>query len=348
MEKLEMIKDGLTFDDVLLEPRYSEIKTRSLIDLSVKIDKLNKTMKHPIIPANMKTIIGYQMARAVYLSGGLGLLHRFISVDEQLNILHKLQEEFNESVWSFLGFSVGVKSEDNLEVDYLVARGAKILCIDVAHGHSKLCIDMCEYISNMYPHVLLIAGNVATYNGAYSLWAAGADIVKVGVGPGSLCTTRIETGNGVPQLSALMEASQSLKKIEASSHHSSKQRLIISDGGIKNAGDTVKALCLSDMVMVGNVFAGCEETPGEILTIDGRSYKEYVGSSTHKANHIEGVAAIVPSKGSFKNILTKMLEGIQSGCSYQGVNHVMKLKDNPVFIKITTSGLRESHPHDVI
>lgn len=347
-----MIKEGLTFDDVLLEPKYSQLKTRSNIDTSLYIKKLDVQIKHPIIPANMKTIMGYNMAKAVYLSGGLGLIHRFMPLEEQINIVKKLEKEFNDpKVWSHLGFSIGVKKEDKTNVDLLIQEhGAKILCIDIAHGHSKLCTDMCEYIAAYWDNVLLIAGNVATDGGAYDLWSAGADIVKVGVGPGSLCTTRVETGNGVPQLSALIDAAEAKNAVSSVRRggNDGKQRLIISDGGIKNAGDIVKALCFADMVMVGNMFAGCEETPGESLTIDGRTYKEYVGSSTHKANHIEGVAAIVPAKGSFKVILTKMIEGVQSGCSYQGVNSVAALKNNPVFIRITGAGLRESHAHDVI
>lgn len=349
-----LIKEGLTFDDVLLVPRHSEITTRSLVSTKVKLPKVNTEVSHPIIPANMKTIIDYPMAEAVYNSGGLAILHRFISLEKQLAILAELEIKFGKDVWNRVGFSIGVKTEDISNVERLVKAGAKILCIDIAHGDSDLCFKMCEYIEYHHPLILLIAGNVATGRAAADLWYSGADIVKVGVGPGSLCTTRIETGNGVPQLTALIEAYEAKEEVEShyqrigGSISGEKNCLIISDGGIKNTGDIVKALCFADMVMIGNMFAGCEETPGEVLTIDGRKYKEYVGSSTHKTNHIEGVAAIVPAKGSFKVILTKMLEGIQSGCSYQGVNDIGKLRNNPTFIKITGAGLRESHAHDVI
>lgn len=351
-----MIQDGITFDDVILEPKYSRLKTRSDVDLSVILPKINTIVKHPIIPSNMKTIINYEMSVEVIKNGGIGILHRFMPLYDQINILTKLQETFNKmvyrdiNVWSRIGFSIGVKVEDYEVVKKLVEAGVKIICIDVAHGHSKLCIDMCEYIANNYPDILLIAGNVATDSGAYELWSAGADIVKVGIGPGSLCTTRIETGNGVPQLTALMNAVEA--RNAASSMRNGKKdnvtRLIISDGGVKNAGDATKALCFADMVMTGNIFAGCEESPGEILNIDGRQYKEYVGSSTHKANHIEGVAALVPAKNNFGIILTKLLEGIKSGCSYQGVDNLKDLKSNPVFIRMSGASLKESHPHDVI
>lgn len=343
------IKEGLCFDDVLLEPKKSEIKSRSDVDNSIFINKLGTTIEHPIIPANMKTIIGYDMAEAIYCSGGLGLLHRFMNIDDQILIVKQLENKFGTNVWSHIGFSVGVKPEDYVHVKKLAKSGARILCIDVAHGHSQLCIEMCEFIAGSHPDILLIAGNVATDSGAYDLWSVGADIVKVGVGPGSLCTTRIETGNGVPQLSALIDVFEARRAAATifKGGTDKKQRLIISDGGIKNAGDIVKALCFADMVMIGNMFAGCEETPGEIVNIKGNSYKEYVGSSTHKANHIEGVAAIVPAKGSFKLILTKLMDGVRSGCSYQGVNNLQDLKKNPQFLRMTGAGLRESHAHDV-
>jgi IMP dehydrogenase len=212
---------------------------------------------------------------------------------------------------------------------------------------------MISWIKSKHPDMFVIAGNVATGEGARRLWTAGADVVKVGVGPGSLCTTRIETGNGVPQLTALMDVSEvqrQLNELERTKYPNEKKRVFpfIADGGIKSAGDIVKALCFADMVMVGNMFAGCEEAPGDRIIIDRVSYKKYVGSSTHKTNHIEGVAALVPYKGAVSEILTKLREGLVSGCSYQGAHNLEELKDNPVFIRITNAGLKESHPHDVI
>jgi IMP dehydrogenase len=194
--------------------------------------------------------------------------------------------------------------------------------------------------------VLLIAGNVATEEGAESLWLAGADVVKVGVGSGSICTTRIETGNGVPQLSAIMYANAAKQRVE-SKLEGSRNIYFISDGGIKIPADICKALCFADMVMAGNIFAGTDEAPGDIIDIDGHAYKSYVGSSTHKDSRKEGVEALVPYKGPTEKILTRFLEGLQSCCSYQGVSKVRELKINPKFVRITNSGLIESHPHDV-
>ena len=358
------IREGLTFDDVLLVPRHSKINSRSNVDTSIVLPKGFK-FSHPIIPANMKTVTGFEMAKAVADSGGLAILHRFMPLEEQLDIANKfvlMSQDGPVDYVRHVSYSIGVKKEDYEAVKAFAQVGcAKILCVDIAHGDSDMCLKMCEFISKEYPEVLLIAGNVATAAGARNLWDAGADVVKVGIGPGSLCTTRVETGNGVPQLTALMDIWES--KLWSTTKHDllkemwpdielknkiKKPVAVIADGGIKNAGDCVKALCFADMVMAGNAFAGAVESPGMSIQIDGKFYKEYVGSSTHKTNHVEGVAAIVPTKGRFQDILTRMMEGIKSGCSYQGCNNLNELKENPEFVKITNAGLKESHPHDVV
>jgi len=347
-----MIREGLTFDDVLLVPKYSTVKSRSTdVDISVKWGKLS--FAHPVIPANMKTVTGMEMAYEIIKSGGLAILHRFMSPQEQVDIAEDIIDNFGPDHFAV---SIGVKAHDREYVDRFYDVGVRIMCIDIAHGDSSLCEEMAKWVKEKHSDIFLIAGNVATGDGARHLWEAGADVVKVGVGPGSLCTTRLETGNGVPQLTALMdvaEAQRQLRELEKTRYyphesHKRKTYPFISDGGIKKAGDVVKALCFADMVMAGNVFAGCEETPGVVHTIGGVPHKEYVGSSTHKANHIEGVAAWVACKGKYQDVLTKFLEGLRSGCSYQGSHNLRELKDNPTFIRITNAGLVESHPHDVI
>lgn len=347
-----MMREGLTFDDVLLVPQHSTVESRSKIDLSVKCGPF--TWAHPIVPANMQTVTGYQMAVNVRESGGLAILHRFMSIEEQFMTV---QDIINmPDGHKYLGVSIGIKPIDRENLKRFVDLGAGIVCVDVAHGDSSQCADMTAWIKENYKDLFLISGNVATGVGATRLWNAGADMVKVGIGPGSLCSTRVETGNGVPQMTALMdvaEAQKDLIELERTRHaypdEVSKRRTyqFMSDGGIKSAGDIVKALCFADMVMVGNLFAGCKEAPGELVYVNGMPHKEYVGSSTHKTNHIEGVKAIVPLKGRFSEVLTKLQEGLQSGCSYQGAHNLSELKDNPEFIKITGAGLRESHPHDV-
>lgn len=344
-----MIREGLTFDDVLLVPQHSTVESRSKVDISVNLGKLD--FEHPVIPANMKSVVGQEMVYEIIQSGGLAILHRFMDIQEQVDIAEDIMDMGGINRFAV---SLGIKDVDKDNLARFEDIGVYNVCIDIAHGDSNQCAEMVSWIKKKYPKINVIAGNVATGSGARRLWEAGADIVKVGVGPGSLCTTRIETGNGVPQLTALMDVSRVQKELEALEVSrglpKDKRRAFpfIADGGIKNAGDIVKALCFADMVMVGNVFAGCEESPGKTLWVDGVSYKEYAGSSTHKTNHVEGVVALVPSKGSYHNILTKLLEGVRSGCSYQGAHNLAELRDNPEFIRITNAGLRESHPHDVV
>lgn len=347
-----MIRESLTFDDVLLVPQYSTLESRSQVNLSVNINGLK--FAHPIIPANMQTVTGLDMSRFIIKSGGLAILHRFMDVSEQIDIIREIDNSRLVGGLDNFAVSVGIKSSDKDIISSFADVGVRIMCIDVAHGDSLQCSEMVNWIKSKYPYVTVIAGNVATGSGARRLWEAGANVVKVGVGPGSLCTTRIETGNGVAQLTALMDVAKEQKQlveVERTRPAGYKKNLtypFIADGGIKNAGDIVKALCFADMVMVGNLFAGTDEAPGELFQIEGRSYKRYVGSSTHKTNHIEGVEAMVSYKGPVEHVLIKLLEGLRSGCSYQGVDNLIDLKDNPVFMKISNAGLKESHPHDVV
>ncbi len=328
------IKLGYTFDDVLLVPKHSDVKTRSDIDTSCSLGK-GILLKIPFVPSNMKSIMETDMAKAVASQGGLSILHRFMSVDEQVAMFNEVK------TFGHVGAAIGVKQEDYDRLSKLIEAGCRVICIDVAHGDSVLCMDMISYVHKKYPEVLIIAGNVASAEGALNLAKVGADVIKVGIGPGSLCTTRIETGNGVPQLTALMDVFEARKT-------SQKHFKIIADGGIKNSGDIVKALCFSDAVMFGNLLAGTDEAPGKIFSMQGKSFKEYVGSSTHKASHVEGVTAMVPYKGPVDRILTRLMEGVRSGCSYQGVQSVQDLQKDPQFVKISHAGLTESHPHDVM
>ena len=337
------IREGLTFDDVLLVPQHSTVRSRSKIDLSVKMGALE--FNHPIIPANMKTVTGLDMAIAVIRSEGLAILHRFMPIEEQVGIADDMIDNF---CWKEnFGVSVGIKADDLENVKKFYDVGVRIFCVDIAHGDSQQCVEMVQQMREAHPNLFIIAGNVATGEGAARLWKAGSDAIKVGVGPGSLCTTRIETGNGVPQLTALMDVAKK-KEYLLQNKFITRPVYTIADGGIKNAGDMVKALCFADLVMAGNIFAGCSEAPGKTVMIDGRCYKEYVGSSTHKTNHIEGVEAWVPCKGTYEEILTKLLESIRSGMSYQNAHNLLELKEDPQFIKTTNAGLKESHAHDVL
>ena len=342
-----MIEEALSFDDVMLVPQYSEIDTRSKVDTSIKIREFE--FKHPIVPSNMKTVIGLEMATEIIKSGGLAVLHRFMPIDDQVDMAKTLIK-LNDAQ-KYLAMSIGVKAEDKKNVEMFDEIGVRIICIDIAHGDSKHCVEMTSWIRKHYPHMLIIAGNVATGEGAKRLWKAGADVVKTGVGNGSICLTRINTGNGIPQITALMQVKQAkdeLQKEYSDQNYFYRRLYIMSDGGCKNSGDITKALCFADLVMVGNLFARCQETPGLRLDIDGVHYKEYAGSSTHKTNHIEGVAGLVPCNDNYNNVLTKLLEGLKSGCSYQGVDNLIDLKESPQFVKISSSGLHESQAHDIL
>jgi IMP dehydrogenase len=352
------IRKAYSYDDVLLVPKHSSIKSRNDIDTSVELPRGFK-LDIPIVSANMKNVTGPEMGHTISQLGGLGLLHRFSSGDrERLNDFCeavKLRANIDGSGEYLpgrhtlehikkIGLSVGINRYERSflkEISkILLKEWIKIICVDVAHGHHQMTIDMIKSTRELFPESLIIAGNVATSYGAFELAANGADVIKVGCGPGSICSTRIETGNGVPQLTALEDVRRGISDFNNVS--------IIADGGIKNAGDCVKALVFADAVMIGNLLAGCPEAPGDIITIKGQRYKQYAGSSTHKTRNVEGVIGLVPCTNPAKDVVNKLMEGIRSGMSYQGVENLQKLKDNPEFVEITNAGLVESKPHDVI
>jgi len=335
------IIDGFCYDDVLLIPQHSEIESRANISVEVDLGK-GVQLSGPFISANMKTVTGPVLADKMDRYG-MGILHRFDTLEQQVANYHLATHKVeipgsNNPYKDSVGISVGISSvsENNRIIE---ETSAKVVCIDVAHGDHARVLKEISRIAKRFPNILLIAGNVATGAGAKRLESAGADVVKVGVGPGSLCTTRIETGNGVPQLSALVDVYNALGK-----DHSRSVK-IIADGGIKKAGDVVKALCFSDAVMLGSVLAGTEEAPGDVITDGDRKYKRYAGSSTHKTNRVEGVAGLTPYKGPVEKILEVFKEGLQSGLSYQGCDNLIDLREAPQFVRISSAGLVESRPH---
>jgi IMP dehydrogenase len=333
---------GFCFDDVLLIPKHSSVGSREEVDLSVSLPK-GIQLKIPLVSANMSTVTSVHMAKTIAELGGLAILHRFDDYKQLLNNFKQAREDSVEFPGA-VGASVGIKPKDIALVHDLNNEGCKIICVDVAHGdHSKVA-DFVSAVHANYPEILLIAGNVVTAKGAALLWEAGADIIKIGVGPGSLCTTRIETGNGYPQLSALdIVCNDGNYKAR-----DDQWPMFIADGGIKSAGDCVKALAFAELVMIGNLFAGTDEAPGEIIHFQGKQFKRYAGSSTHKQKHVEGVVGLVHYKGSVSAIALRLIEGIKSGCSYQGAKNLADLKADPHFVVISNAGLTESHPHSVI
>lgn len=330
---------------MLLIPKRSNIKSRDDVDLSVKLPKSEYllprdiSLKIPIVSANMRTVTGVQLAITISNLGGLPILHRFDS-HMQLVLNWDMARKGSSG---YVGASVGIKEEDKTLVRDLHNIGCSIICVDVAHGDHDRVYDFVADIRAKYPQILIIAGNVVTETGVNFLWSAGADIIKIGIGGGSLCLTRIETGNGYPQLSALNNICNGCY-----TDRDGQYPMFIADGGIRSAGDCVKSLVFADLVMIGNLFAGTDEAPGEIIQSNGLKYKRYEGSSTYKLNHIEGVSALVHYKGRLIDVVTKLVEGIRSGCSYQGAYNLQELKEDPEFVIISNAGLKESHPHSVI
>jgi len=340
---------GYTFDDVLLIPKRSNISSREDVDLSVELPRGIK-LGLPLVSANMKTVTGPEMAASIARLGGLAILHRFDTRDKLIENFDDATKLGRDEVMrpGAIGASIGIKLQDFDLAYTLQEMGCKILCVDVAHGDHEAVSEFVAKLREQYLDILIIAGNVVTQEGANYLWKAGADVIKVGVGPGSLCTTRVETGNGYPQLSALRNVCDD-NQYEPRYLPDNKTQwpMFIADGGIKNAGDCVKALAFADLVMIGNLFAGTDESPGNIISVGGQQYKQYVGSSTHKQNHIEGVVGLVPYKGGVEGVVTRLIEGIRSGCSYQVAPNLFQLQVQPEFVVISNAGLHESLPHNV-
>jgi IMP dehydrogenase len=258
----------------------------------------------------------------------------------------------------FVGAAIGVDATSRERAQALVGAGVDVICVDTAHGHSKNVINMVQWISQNYKDVIVVAGNVVTTDGTEHLLQAGADVVKVGVGPGSICTTRIVSGVGMPQLSAVIDCSKAARK---------KGKTIIADGGIKFSGDIAKALALgANSVMIGNLLAGADESPGETILYQGRTYKLYRGMgslgamskgskdrygqmdvSDHEKLVPEGIEGRVPYRGSARGILHQLVGGLRSGMGYVGARNIEELQKRAKFVRVTPQGLRESHVHDV-
>lgn len=256
------------------------------------------------------------------------------------------------------GAAVGVDTTSRERAAALVAAGVDLICVDTAHGHSKNVISMVKDLRAHYPDIILVAGNVVTETATLDLISAGADVIKVGVGPGSICTTRIVSGVGVPQISAVMECATAARK---------KGKTIIADGGIKFSGDITKALAMgANSVMVGNLLAGSDESPGETILYQGRTYKVYRGmgslgamsrgskdrygqADTHDLDKLvpEGIEGKVPYRGSTSGIIHQLVGGLKSGMGYLGAANIEELQKRAKFVRVTPQGLRESHVHDV-
>lgn len=332
---------GLTFDDVLIIPAKSDVRSRRDPQLTSKLTK-NVSLELPIISANMDTITEYDMAFAMNQLGGLGILHRFITIEEQAKQARALKEAGVKNISG----SVGVGEELKARAKALVDAGTNVITIDIAHGHSVQMIETMKWLKDTYPNVDIIAGNLATPDAARDLIEAGADAIKVGIGPGSMCTTRIITGCGVPQLTAV-----ALSAEIASSYGVP----VIADGGIRTSGDMVKAFAAgANVVMLGSMLSGTIETPGEIK--NGK--KQYRGMASRSAQDSwrggvpegmapEGESTQVNVKGHVKDVILEIAGGIRSGMSYVNATTIAEIREKAQFMEMSANGVAESRAHGV-
>lgn len=455
------MKLGLTFDDVLLVPKYSNVLSRKLINLETNFSR-NLKLNNPIVSANMDTVTESEMAIAMAIGGGLGIIHRFMTIEKQIEEVRRVKRSENLIITDPItikkeasleealvimqsskttgipvcddsGFLVGIitnrdvrfKTDHRLKVadlmtplnklitasadiklaqaieildkhkieklplvdkkgklvglitakdflrfkersksskdikgrllvgaaigvkdgliraEKLLTVGVDVLVIDIAHGHHKLCLDLLKALKKKFKSVEVIAGNVATAKGAKDLILAGVDAVKVGIGPGAACSTRIVAGAGMPQLSAILECAAVGQKYKVP---------LIADGGIKNSGDLAKAIAAgASTAMIGNLFAGTKESPGEYFIEDGSAFKIYHGLASQAVSPDrdrapEGISSKVSYRGEVKKILGLLLDGLQSGMSYSGADNLKTFWKKAEFVRITDSGMRESLP----
>jgi len=331
------MRTAITFDDVLLVPAYNHQDSRQNVETAVTDRTGRLTLKLPVMTSNMDTITESDMANFIGAKGGIGVLHRFLSVDRNV-------EEFKRCKHPAF-VSVGCGEKELARAEALKGAGADYYVVDVAHGHAKYVGKTLKRLRQMLPNACIMAGNVATYAGADYLASVGADLIKVGIGPGSVCTTRIKTGHGVPQLTALQDCARA-------------DRSIVADGGIRYAGDVVKALAFgADFVMIGGMLAGTEPTPGQTQTLaDGTKVKAYRGMASREVQDEymggisewktdEGVAVTVPFRNDQDAILADIIGGLRSGLTYAGAKTIKELQRKLNYVTITPSGWTESMPH---
>ena len=336
-----MKSQSLSYDDILLVPQYSDIRSRAEISLSAELGK-NIILNLPIIASPMDTISGASMGSAMGTHGGLAIVHRYNTIEEQLTTV---AEALEGSPAINIGAAVGISGDFISRARRLSRMGVKVLCVDVAHGHHVLMKDALHALrEEVGPDLHIMAGNVATLEGVNDLADWGADSVRCNIGGGSICSTRVQTGHGLPGLQTIMECAQTDRNVT-----------IIADGGIKNSGDIVKALALgADAVMVGALLAGTHEAPGKLIQDShGQKWKLYRGMASKEAqvewrgkySSFEGVSSRVPFKGSVKLVLEDLERGIRSGLSYSGARNILELHHKAEFRIQTSSGLAESRPH---
>ena len=346
------IKEALTFDDVTLAPKYSTILP-SEVDTKTELSK-NLILKIPLLSSAMDTVTESKMAIAIAKAGGIGVIHRNLEIKKQIKEIKKVKAKK-----LLVGAAVGAGNNELKRAEAIINENVDLIVVDTAHGHSKKVAEIIKVIKNKKSlKTTLCAGNVATKEAAKFLIKLGVDVIKVGIGPGSICTTRLVAGIGVPQLSAILETKKGIKN---------NKTKIISDGGIKYSGDIAKALAAgADAVMIGSLFAGTVEAPGKLIKKKGNLYKNFRGMGSVGAMNKgsadryfqkkqkdsskyvpEGVEGLVKFKGDVGKIIYKLIGGLKSSMGYLGSKRVINLRNKPIFMKITKAGFYESMVHNV-
>ena len=349
---MDPIKEALTFDDVTLAPNYSEILP-SETSTFTKLSK-NLTLKIPLISSAMDTVTEGRMAIAIAEKGGIGVIHRNLSIKKQIYEIRKVKNK------KFLvGAAVGASLEEHKRAERILKENLDFIVVDTAHGHTKKVSDIIKKIVKIKPKkTTLCAGNIATTEAAKFLIKLGVDVIKVGIGPGSICTTRLVAGIGVPQLSAIMNVRKGIGNSKTS---------IIADGGIKFSGDIAKALAAgADAVMIGSLFAGTDQAPGKVIKKNGKLFKSFRGMGSigamnkgsadryfqtkqkNTSKYVpEGVEGYVKYKGKVDKIIYQLVGGLKSSMGYLGSKKIIDLRKKPKFFKITKAGFYESMVHNI-
>ena len=346
------IKEALTFDDVILAPNYSDILPTE-VDTKTVLSK-NLTLEIPLLSSAMDTVTESKMAIAIAKAGGIGVIHRNLDIKKQIFEIKKVKSKKLK-----VGAAVGAGPKEILRAEAILKEKVDLIVVDTAHGHTKKVAEIIKKIKKKKSSkTTLCAGNIATAEAAKFLIKLGVDIIKVGIGPGSICTTRLVAGIGVPQLTAIIDAKKGIKNKNVS---------IISDGGIKFSGDIAKALAAgADAVMIGSLFAGTVETPGKLIKKNNQLYKSFRGMGSVGAMNKgsadryfqkiqkdtskyvpEGVEGLVKFKGSVKNIIYKLIGGLKSSMGYLGSKKIINLRKKSKFVKITKAGFYESMVHNI-
>jgi len=349
---MDPIKEALTFDDVTLAPNYSEILP-SEVDTKIKLSKY-LAISIPIISSAMDTVTESNMAVTIAKKGGIGVIHRNLSIEDQVKEIKKVKAKK-----MLVGAAVGASKQEYMRALKILKENIDLIVVDTAHGHTKKVGEIIKYIKKIKPNkTTLCAGNIATAEAAKYLVKLGVDVLKVGIGPGSICTTRLVAGIGVPQLSAILDVKKGI---------GNKKTALIADGGIKFSGDIAKALAAgADAVMIGSLFAGSKQAPGKIINRKGKLFKSFRGMGSIGAMNkgsadryfqskqkdtskyvAEGVEGFVKYKGPVEKIIYQLVGGLKSSMGYLGAKKIKDLRKKPKFVKITKAGFYESMVHNI-